>query len=91
MKHKATILFAVTLASGTAAADPVQPRTLGSGAPACGNMLGKYAKVIPCAPKVHTADAPLPMDLGRAVAKVIFDEVERIQAQVTALARESEG
>jgi hypothetical protein len=91
MKRKATILFAVTLAGGTAAADPVQPRTLQSGAPACGNMLGKYGAMVSCAPDqvpmTYTARverAPDPMELGRAVVQVIVDEAQRIQAHVKA-------
>lgn len=93
MKRKAMFLFAVTLASGTAAADPVQPRKLATGAPACGNMLGKYGtlQAVPClkttpvapAPKTYTADARnlLP---GYAIVMTIVQEAQRIREHLVA-------
>ena len=50
MKHKATMLFAVAIAGGPAAADPVSDpiRVLASGAPACGNVMFKSYNQTPC-------------------------------------------
>ena len=76
MQRKATILFAVTLASGTAAADPVQPRTLATGAPACGNMLGKYGAAVPCTATVT------PSELGYSVVMTVVREAKRIRDHV---------
>jgi hypothetical protein len=92
MKRKATFLFAVTLATGTAAADPIQPRKLDSGAPACGNMLGKYGTAMPCttptptptpAPKVWKASVT-PSELGYSIVMTVVREAQRIQEHLAA-------
>ena len=84
MTRKATLLFAVTLAGGTAAADPVQPRTLATGAPACGNMPAKYGLPVACTtptpapkPKKWTASVT-PGELGYAVVMTVVREAKRI-------------
>ena len=84
MTRKATFLFAVTLAGGTAAADPVQPRRLATGAPACGNMLGKYAAAIPCpaptpAPKKQWTASVTPGELGYSVVMTVVREAKRLR------------
>ena len=57
-KRAAFVLFAATASTAVAGADPspkpptpatIQPRTLATGAPACGNVVGKYmAEPRPC-------------------------------------------
>ena len=92
MRRKATFLFAVTLASGTAAADPTPPRTLASGAPACGNMLGKYGTAVPCAtPKPQPAAkkwtaSVTPSELGYSVVMTVVREAKRIRTHLASRA-----
>ena len=50
-RAKVTMLFAVTIASPSAMADPApaqKPRVLQSGAPACGNVMSKGTAPRPC-------------------------------------------
>ena len=58
-----TVLAVVHLA-GAAHADPATPRTLPSGAPACGNVMGKYGAPPPGADPVCAVIRSL-RDLGR--------------------------
>jgi hypothetical protein len=72
--HRAVKLFAVVaLGSASASANPSvqQPRTLGSGRPACGNVVGK-GKRVACEPAPITAEAAKPAAVKPAVRSEVI-------------------